>query len=316
MRDALLADLSALGMDCITSHDIRVAAPVNADSIPVKPADHALTVWRAQLAQNAIDACWVIAPETGGILHQISQLAEASGKKWIGCSAGAIALTTSKSRLAERCIQAGIPVLPYVFLDEVESLERFPWYHHAWQYGWVVKPDDGAGCESTFYFNKIDKVIEYKSKHSNGMLLQPYLPGKALSMSVLSSRDQVKVIAGHEQWIEIENDCFHFQGAGVNQASEHLPAMQQLAEALHQAIPGLTGYWGADMILDENHGLTLVEVNPRLTTPYIALASLMEKNPAELILAAALDNTVTREQARSYSSVILPNVTIIENKHI
>jgi len=84
MRDALLADLSALGVDCITSHDSRVAAPIHAASQPLHPGEDADAFWRQQLASDDVDACWVIAPETDGVLQHMQQLVQAAGKVWIG----------------------------------------------------------------------------------------------------------------------------------------------------------------------------------------------------------------------------------------
>jgi predicted ATP-grasp superfamily ATP-dependent carboligase len=309
MRDALLADLSALGVDCITSHDSRVAMPRHADSQAVYPDDDPYTLWRQQLTAHDIDACWVIAPETDGILYGMHALVQAANKPWIGCTAEGIRQASAKSLMTEICQQAGVPVLPYVFLERAEPLENLPWYGDAMLNGWVIKPDDGAGCELTYYFNNDLKVIEYNNKfnceRSSRLILQPYLPGRSLSMSVLSTRDQVKVIAGHEQLITVQEDMFRFQGAGVNQAAEYLPVMQDLAEKIHRAIPGLLGYWGADMILTPDNQLTLVEVNPRLTTPYIAMSQLLSANPAGMILDAMLKQSLKPSIAQSSITLTL-----------
>ncbi|TXI38649.1 MAG: ATP-grasp domain-containing protein [Methylophilus methylotrophus] len=323
MRDALLADLSALGVDCITSHDSRVAAPQHAASHAVHPDEDPYTLWRQQLSTHDIDACWVIAPETGGILYDMHTLVQAANKPWIGCTAKGIHQTSVKSLMTDMCQQAGVPVLPYVFLDQVEPLESLPWYGDAVLNGWVIKPDDGAGCESTYYFNNMLELIEFKNKNklnelvsSSRCLLQPYLPGRALSMSVLSTLDQVKVIAGHEQLITVEESMFRFQGAGVNQAADYLPAMQDLAEQVHHAIPGLLGYWGADMILTADNQLILVEVNPRLTTPYMALSQLLSDNPAEMILDAVLNQLLNPAIAKSSTTLTLATAAIAREESL
>lgn len=316
MRDALLADLSALGVDCITSHDSRVPVPVNAQSLPVHAGDDVYAVWHNQLASNDIDACWVIAPETGGILFEMHEMAQRDGLAWIGCSAEAIRDTSAKSRMTDLCEQAGIPVLPYVFLEQVNSFKELAWYDHALTYGWVVKPDDGAGCEFTYYFKNIKELSEFKVEINKNvsnperLLLQPYLPGRALSMSVISTSNEVKVVAGHQQSVHIQEGAFVFNGAGVNEAAEYLPAMQQMAERVHHAIPGLVGYWGADMILTADGQLTLVEVNPRLTTPYIGLSKLCAENPAQMILEAILKQKIPAVQAQSSFTLTLPSPTL------
>jgi predicted ATP-grasp superfamily ATP-dependent carboligase len=129
-------------------------------------------------------------------------------------------------------------------------------------------------------------------------------------MSVLSTKDQVKVIAGHQQRITINQGKFSFKGAGVNQAAQYLPLMQALAERIKKAIPGLIGYWGADMILTDSNALTLVEINPRLTTPYIELSKLVTENPAKCILDAVLHNRLSECVAQSSVSLELPSVAV------
>jgi len=221
--------------------------------------------------------------------------------------------------MAEVCQQAGIAVLPHVFLAQADAVATLSWYDQATTSGWVVKPDDGAGCEFTFYFKKISEVYDFKLKISNEnpkllnkLLLQPYLPGLALSMSVLSTQAQVHVIAGHQQKVNIQQGCFHFDGAGINEAAAYLPAMQTLAEQIHCAIPGLLGYWGADMILTPDKQLVLVEINPRLTTPYIALSQLLTENPAAMILDAMLENKLSDAQAQASCVLSLATKTHTE----
>ena len=305
MRDALLADLYSLDIDCITSHDIRVPPSKHAHSLAVGPADDVFAVWQQQLAAVDIDACWVIAPETDGMLYRMQQLVVQAGKRWIGCSAEAIRLASAKSLTADICQQAGIPSIPHIYLRQLSTDLPLPWQASTTS-GWVAKPDDGAGCEFTCYFNNKSELIEFKEKIKlkdasvyYKILIQPYIAGEALSMSVLSTYDQVQVIAGHQQWIAIENGVFKFKGAGVNQASQYLPLMQDMAENIHRAIPGLTGYWGADLILTPDRQLILVEINPRLTTPYIALSRLLTENPARMILDVILDNRLTAVMTQS-----------------
>ncbi|MEZ0287456.1 MAG: ATP-grasp domain-containing protein [Methylophilus sp.] len=313
MRDALLHDLSQLSVDCITSHDARVAAPDSAASIEIQPDEDVLVVWRKQLASEAIDACWVIAPETDGVLERMCQMVKDAGKRWIGCSKEAIRQTSSKSLMADICAQAGIATIPHRYLHAAMPLPSLPWYALS-QSGWVVKPDDGAGCDFTYHFNNDIELIEFNHKYKINsavpyakLLLQPYLPGLPLSMSVIATKQQVKVIAGHEQWVNVADGQFRFQGAGVNQAARFLPRMQAMAEKIHRAIPGLTGYWGADLILTADNILTLVEINPRLTTPYTVLSKVLAENPARLILDAVLNNRLLALEAESSVSLTLPS---------
>ena len=58
-----------------------------------------------------------------------------------------------------------------------------------------------------------------------------------------------------------------------------------LARAIADAIPGLWGYAGVDLILTGN-GPVVLEVNPRLTVSYAGLRSALATNPAKPSLSA------------------------------
>ncbi|MDP8567112.1 ATP-grasp domain-containing protein [Methylophilus aquaticus] len=314
MRDALLADLSALAVDCITSHDVRVASPVQAgvNSQPIGDQDAPWQVWQQQLQDAEITAVWVIAPETDGILLRLQMLVAEAGKRWIGCHAEAIAVATSKARMAERCAQQGIAVIPHQYLQKWTASAQLPE-----ALAWVVKPDDGAGCEYSYYVELRQQVsalkkyfMEHLPERYPAMLIQPYIAGQALSMSVIATTHAVKVIAAHTQQIAVIDGQLRFQGAGVHHASQHLSAMQALAGSIHRAIPGLIGYWGADMILTEESRLVLVEINPRLTTPYIALSGVLDYNPAGAILSAVFDQQLPSSVANDGCTLQLLPVTI------
>lgn len=317
MRDALLADLSALAVDCITSHDVRVASPIQVSVIsqPIGEQDDPWQVWQQQLQDAEISAVWVIAPETDGLLLRMQSLVAQAGKRWIGCHAEAIAVATSKARMAELCGQQGIAVIPHQYLHQWITVANAP---SPEVQAWVVKPDDGAGCEYSYYVERHQQVsalkkyfIDHLPERYPAMLVQPYIAGQALSMSVIATEQAVKVIAAHTQQIAVIDDQLRFQGAGVHHASQHLSAMQALAESIHRVIPGLTGYWGADMILTEEGKLVLVEINPRLTTPYIALSQVLDYNSAAAILSAVFDQQLPSSVANDACALQLP-VTMTE----
>jgi len=52
-----------------------------------------------------------------------------------------------------------------------------------------------------------------------------------------------------------------------------------------EAIPGLRGYIGVDLVLTKSEAV-VIEVNPRLTTAYLGVRSALDKNVAAMALAA------------------------------
>jgi predicted ATP-grasp superfamily ATP-dependent carboligase len=90
--------------------------------------------------------------------------------------------------------------------------------------------------------------------------------------------------------IEGEGGRLHFGGSEVNGLAHLREDLQDLADGIVQAIPGLGAYVGVDLILTDT-GPVVVEVNPRLTTSYVGLAQVLGLNPARLVL----DQSASRE---------------------
>ncbi len=59
--------------------------------------------------------------------------------------------------------------------------------------------------------------------------------------------------------------------------------LEQVLCHIVEAIPGLWGYIGVDMIVTDTGPLVL-EINPRLTTAYAGLRESLQHNPVECLL--------------------------------
>ena len=94
----------------------------------------------------------LIAPETTGVLANLTRILEQAGVRTLGCSADSIELAGNKARLAERLEARGIPtprsrtVVPAEGLPEDESGPC------------VLKPIDGAGAIDTFFLTGPDDL--------------------------------------------------------------------------------------------------------------------------------------------------------------
>jgi predicted ATP-grasp superfamily ATP-dependent carboligase len=64
---------------------------------------------------------------------------------------------------------------------------------------------------------------------------------------------------------------------------ENRGAFNELAQKIAQAMPNLAGYIGVDLIVHQGEFFVL-EVNPRLTTSYVALHQACGCNPAQMLL--------------------------------
>lgn len=282
MRDALLQDLSFLPYQIVTTVDIRLVPPVDCDTYQlVSEKDDVWQVWDD--AFQAVDAVWLIAPETDGYLERMTALALQHNKIIIGCGIAAVTVCRSKLSCYQLLKQAGITTVDtYLFTE-------WPKTTHV---QWIAKPEDGAGCEETVYFDTVEALERWMLQPSRleTHVIQPYIKGEAASVSCVMYKGKANVLSCNKQLINIDNNSLVYCGCVINGMRQHWEAFEMLANKIAQLLPDLTGYVGIDIIVNDTKHITVVEVNPRLTTSYVALQEATGHNPAELIM-----RTLTQE---------------------
>lgn len=224
------------------------------------------------------DATWLIAPETGGTLERLSRHVMQRGKTLLGCAPDAVAITASKLATAHALGHA-VAVVPTSRLE-----------HAQFDGECVVKPDDGCGCEDTHRFSSLAQASAWLANRedSERFVVQPYVPGGSLSLSVLARGGRASLLCVNRQHIALRENAFQFNGCAVNATQDTDGRYGRLAQATIAAVPGLWGYVGID-VLDTADGPVVMEINPRLTTSYAGLHAAIGVNPALLVLRL-LDN--------------------------
>ena len=222
----------------------------------------------------ASDAVWPIAPESDGTLESMSRRIQDSGKRLLGSSPEAIHVTSSKVATSCTLALADIPAVPTFHSARGLGAYRGPV---------VVKPDDGAGCQQTYYFDDVGAVDRWMDAHPESVyVVQPYLPGAALSLSLLCRSGRARMLSCNRQRVVVREGVFHFEGTDAGAGGDGA-GYQRLADAIAHALPGLWGYVGVDFI-ETREGPIVLEINPRLTTSYAGLGKAIGQNPARLVL--------------------------------
>ena len=117
------------------------------------------------------------------------------------------------------------------------------------------------------------------------MLLQKFVRGTHASVSLVADgRQRAVALAVNGQTIR-GSHSFSYRGGETPLRHRHAARAADLAVAACQAIPGLRGYVGVDVVLSEA-GAVVIEINPRLTTAYVGLRQVVEQNVAALIVDA------------------------------
>ena len=280
MRDALLRDLSHLPYYTTTTVDARLSKPPHChDYIEINADDDVWQIWAQQISQA--DAVWLIAPETDGLLKKLTQLAVLQGKLVLGCGLASIEIFTLKMASYLALTNAKIPTIStYNFQNWLNMDGK-----------WVVKPDDGAGCSETLYFEQAHAITDWFLTHNkaNTHVIQPYIEGIAASISCVMHDGFAHMLSCNKQLIAMENCAFNYAGSQINGMQHYWDAFELLAQKIAECNMDLNGYIGIDVIITPDDEIVVVEINPRLTTSYVGLAQATGQNPAALMM-----NTLTQ----------------------
>ena len=98
--------------------------------------------------------------------------------------------------------------------------------------------------------------------------------------------NNVSVLSINRQKITQSGNALIFNGCVINDLNSHSFSLSQaskLAQQIQQAISGLWGFVGIDLMLSLD-GAIVIDINPRLTTSYIGLKQSLGLNPIKLLL--------------------------------
>ncbi len=303
MRDALLKDLAALNSyDLVTTHDTRVIQSKHVQcSIAVgHNFDH---VFRETL--KLVDIVWLIAPETDGALLTLVEACKAADVLLVGSGVTATKICTDKLLCAEALLEASIPTIQTLtvesFMLDSEADKQNPLKPI------VVKPIDGVGCEDIKVFENAMLARDwFKQLAHDGVnyIVQPYQEGQAGSFSMLCNNGHAYLLTCNAQDILIANQSFTLNGITVNGLKDQWDEMEVLAQGIAQVLPDLMGYIGVDIIIDAHGKITVIEINPRLTTSYVAMTEVTGHNVAGLVLDLISNKTFTMPAIERKTSTI------------
>jgi len=269
MRRAIAADFAAISeppsIQVIVTLDSRLPAdrgPWTVERVAAGEAIHRLR----RLAPSA-DFTVLIAPETTGVLAQLTRALRDSGTHLLGSTPEAIELTGDKTRLAAWLKIAGIDTPPTRTLIPAAGLPA------DWKYPAVLKPVDGAGSLNT-YLVADHRSVPFEANTMPVAVLQPFTSGEPMSASFLVGENGEAFLIGiGAQRMRIRDGRFEYQGGTLPVSCPGALAQVQPAIA---SIAGLHGFVGVDFLWDfERQHATVLEINPRPTTSYVGLSRLL-----------------------------------------
>jgi predicted ATP-grasp superfamily ATP-dependent carboligase len=142
-----------------------------------------------------------------------------------------------------------------------------------------------------------------KESTSKYFIAQKLIRGHSASVSVLSTGVEAVSVSLNKQFVNLEDPHHESRYSGGMIPFDHKLEKKSLTSAkrLVEAMNGLKGYVGVDVVLTNNE-VVIMEVNPRLTTSYIGLRKIINFNMADAILKAIVDTKLPKNiEKRGYS---------------
>jgi predicted ATP-grasp superfamily ATP-dependent carboligase len=236
------------------------------------------------------DVAWLIAPETNNCLLSLANLFIEQDNLFIGSSPDAIEISASKLTTNKVLVASHINTIETRALNDIVPGSST---------GWIIKPDDGVGGEDCYFIDDVNKLSEKKiSYKSSNMIVQPYIKGESMSMSLLVYGSDFRLLACNKQYIEIKDTVVCLTAIGVNECLQFKEQMMILAKKIIDTISGFAGYIGIDVI-ESNNELLVLDINPRFTTAYAGISESLGLN-------------ITAEILNTFLNKKLPNIELTD----
>jgi len=293
MRAALLQDLESIkDVSLIVLNDLRISEPeINSGILlHIEPGIN-LQSYLSDIKES-YDVVWLIAPETECILLNWNDFFIQQNKPMCLSASDALALCQNKLQTVEHLQRANISCVPSQSYDSFVARESGEW---------VLKPMDSVACEQVYLLRKKQDWIECLKQLSkvSTYLLQPYIDGRAMSLSALFYAGEATLICCNQQNLSLIQNQFQLTECIVNVQQDRRGEYQALCSEIAAAIPGLWGYIGIDFIETEMGEMFILEINPRLTTSYVGIRAATGLNVAEHVLGLLDEKTPNLYQIKS-----------------
>jgi len=325
MLRCIIADFKALNFNISTLLDERIAflsIYLDSDVITrVSPQDDYIKFFKDSIKD--CEYCFIIAPEFSNILHDLTKIAKENDKKILSVGLEGIKLGTSKIKTFHFFKKMNVLtpqtfIIPFKnnFLNTDFIIKKY----HDLKRPIVIKPNDGVGAESIFYFENEGQISKFFQEYhekidcSRNYILQEFIEGEDLSASLIGYSSDLKhqqtkpsILSINSQEINIKNknrESEYF--GGTTPVVEHEEIIADLSEILEKFnFPGLRRYHGLDFIRKKDKSIHFIEINPRLTTSYIGVRNIIDKNPVSIILNSLLHESEDIEINRIRHSTFL-----------
>lgn len=142
----------------------------------------------SQFDWSSTDVCFIALHGLFGEDGQVQQLLEQIGIPYTGSSSQTSRITINKIATKKRLAKAGIPTPEYISIANDSDLTSLDTLFIPFNFPVIVKPSEqgsSIGVTVVFRKNELQTAIEQASRWSSDILIEPYINGKELTVTVL-----------------------------------------------------------------------------------------------------------------------------------
>ena len=235
------------------------------------------------------DYCLFIAPEDNYIQYNITKLLEKNNITILGSNSNASHICSSKHE-TYNTIPKEIKKIPSIKKDinlcdynELKNIFK--------EEEMILKPDNKTASNFIYKVNdekSFNKIIkEYKENNIHEILIQKFIDGESVSTSIICNKNYINCISLNSQIIENKKNRFKYQGCETPIEHPLKNKIYEISEKIIKSINGLKGFVGIDYIIKDNE-IYFVEINSRITTPFIVLDEITDINLTKYLIDISL----------------------------
>ena len=289
---ASIEQFAMLGYKVSTLIDQRLMQHIRISPIHdfISVATHEDFITGLQVLSEKADYSMTSAPESKGILKDLSSIMSNSKSQYLGSSPESIEIAADKLKTMEVAKKLDLYVPATFSPSYSDSFDKILSEVDILGFPLIVKPIDGSGCQGLTKATNPDGLrFGLQSAHSvtnmERCIVQEYIEGTPISTSLVANNEDVYPISINHQNLRLDSKKYtgNYIGGEVPYSipkyhDEIIESSVKLVKEL-----GLQGFVGVDLIVGDE-GVFIIEVNPRITVPFVALKEIASKNLAQLLI--------------------------------
>lgn len=305
MLKAVLSDLSKLSYFNTYYLASYCLDDINIDNIHRITLEGNLYKWLEDNCSD-YDYCLFIAPEDEYIQYNITRILEKNNVRLFNVNSKTSYRYSSKY-FTYNTLQEDILKIPTIKCKvnniDIEYIEAKLKNKNI-----IIKPDNRTSSTLVYKISNTKQLMQalqmYKKEEINEILIQDYIDGKPISVSAICSKEKYNILSINTQEIEYNENKIRYYGCTVLIKHKLENKILKITRKILENDTNLKGFIGIDYIISDDN-IYFVELNPRITTPYIVLQKQAKSNLTENMIKLILDDKIEKIEFKSSDRFIV-----------